>query len=73
MADDTNREDNQAQQNSDATPDVESIADTVGAGAGATNRNPTNTSDSSGIPADDERAGDVRRRLHEEGFDPNVA
>jgi len=72
MADQQNREENRAQADSDAASDVESTADAIGAGAGATNRNPTNTSDASGIRPDDERAGEIRKRFHDEGFDPNV-
>jgi hypothetical protein len=72
MADEQNREENQAQADSDAAPDAEALAENIVAGEGATRRNPTNTSDSSGIPADDERAGEIRKRLHDQGFDPNV-
>jgi hypothetical protein len=69
MADEENREENQAQADSDAAPDPD--VDII-AGEGATRRNPTNTSDSSGIPADDERAGEIRKRLHDEGLEPYV-
>lgn len=76
MADDRKRkiepesEENQGQRDSDAAPDA--VAETIVAGEGATRRNRTNTSDASGIPADSDRAGEIRKRLHEQGFDPNV-
>jgi hypothetical protein len=68
--DEDNLEGNQAQRGSDAAPDA--VADDIVAGEGPMRRNRTNTSDSSGIPADDERAGEIRKRLHDQGFDPNV-
>jgi hypothetical protein len=65
--DDTNREDNQSQAQSDAPADA--VAE-LGKNSTPTRRH---TSDESGLSADDEAAGEERKRIYKESGSPIVS